>query len=201
MESSMMNINTPNSHSDYIYCTALLLHAAPAWQKCTTKVVCCSAISIICAVWVAAWYQSHACWYGIYNDFTSKYNEEVYWIMVHCEDYTWYSIVLHNWEDVLARLELCTMCTHLCKIIQYRGFCGWLLTKWWCVSPQLWQWLYWSSFLMGTTASEYGTAWRQWYNVHVVIPVVVLCNMGRRHALVLGLIYFHIILLIYNIFQ
>ena len=63
-------------------------------------------------------------------------------------------------------------------------FCGWLPTSRQCVSPQPWQWLYWNSFLIGTTASEYVTAWRQWHDVHVVVLVVVLCTMENWHALV-----------------
>ena len=47
-----------------------------------------------------------------------------------------------------------------------------------------WQWLYWSSFLIGTTANECVTAWRQWHNADVMVPVVVLCTTGSRHALV-----------------
>ena len=98
--------------------------------------------------------------------------------MVYCEDCTWYSIVLHDW-DIPARLEACVMCMHLHQMIQYGWCCGWLPTRWWCVSPRPWQWLSWSSFLIGTKASEYVTAWKQWHDEHVV-----LCTMEDWHALV-----------------
>ena len=161
----------------------VLLDAAPAWQWYTTMVVCHSAIGVMCAVWAAAHNETHACWYIICDDFASKYNEGVYWIVTYCEDCTWYSTVLHNWEDVPARLELCVICMHLHKMTQYRWCCGRLPTRWGCASPWLWQRLYFSSFLMGTTASKCGTAWRQWHNVHVVILVVVLCTTESWHAL------------------
>ena len=70
------------------------------------------------------------------------------------------------------------MCMHLRKMIWYGWYCGWLPTRWRCASPQFWQQLYWSSFLMGTTASECGTAWEQCHNTHVVILLVVLCTTG-----------------------
>ena len=38
------------SRSDYLCSTASLLDAAPAWQRRTTRVERCSAISVICAV-------------------------------------------------------------------------------------------------------------------------------------------------------
>ena len=66
------------SHSNYLCHTVVLLDAAPAWQQCPTKVESCSAIGIMCAVCVAARYQSHACWYSICDDFTLKYFEGVY---------------------------------------------------------------------------------------------------------------------------
>ena len=47
------------------------------------------------------------------------------------------------------------------------------------VSPWPWQCLHWSSFLLGTTASEYITVWRQWHDAHVVVPIVVLCTMEQ----------------------
>ena len=164
------------------YC--ITLDAAPARQQCPTKVEHCSAIGIMCVVWVAAWYQSYACWYSIHDDFASKYIKGVYWIVVRCEDHTGYSTVLQNCKDIPARLESCVMCMHLCKIIRNGWCCGWLPIRWWCVSPWLWQRLYLRSFLMGTTASECGTAWRQCHNVHIVILVVVLFTMKKRHALV-----------------
>ena len=176
-----------NSHSNYLCHTVVILDAAPAWQKCPTKVEYCSAIGIMCAVWVAAWYQSHVCWYSICDDFTSKYVKGVYWIVVHYEDCTGYSTVLHNCEDIPARLESCVMCMHLRKMIWYGWCCGWLPTRWRGASPWLWQQLYLCSFLMGTTASECGTVWRQCHNAHVVIPVVVLCTTGSQHDLLRSL--------------
>ena len=126
--SSIVYIYT-NSHNNYLYRIELLLDAAPAWQWCITKVLHCSAIDKMCAVWVAAWNKSHACWYSIHDDLVSKYKVEVHWIVVHCEECTWYSIVVHNLEDVPARLKSCVMCMHSCKMVQYAWICGWLPTR------------------------------------------------------------------------
>ena len=67
-----------NSHSDNLCHTVVLLDAAPAWQQCPTKVERCSAIGVICAVCVAARYQSHVCWCSICDNFAPKYIEGVY---------------------------------------------------------------------------------------------------------------------------
>ena len=173
-----------NSHSDYLCHTALLLDAAPAWQQCTTKVERCSAISVMCAVWVAAQYQSHACWYSIHDDFASKYD--------------WRSVLNHGTLWRLYRVQHCA--AQLRRHASQTGIMRNVptLTQNDMVRMMLWVTSHkvtvcitmtltvavLSSFLMGTTASEYGTAWRQCHNVHVVIPVVVLCTTGSQHALV-----------------
>ena len=122
-----------HSPSDSLCSTASLLDAVPAWQQCTTRVERCSAISVMCAVWVAAWYQSHTCWYSICDDFALKYVEGVYWIVGTPSR-------LYRVQHCAAQLRRCASHTgimrnvsmHLCKIIWYGWCCGQLPTRWWC---------------------------------------------------------------------
>ena len=65
-----------NSQSDYLYCTALLLDAAPTWLQHPTKVLHCPVNNIIGVVYVATCYKSHACWYSICDDLVSKYDKK-----------------------------------------------------------------------------------------------------------------------------
>ena len=111
---------------------------------------------------------------------TKKFTESWYTVKtVHGTALCWTTEKMYqpDWKS-------CIMCTHLHKMMQYGWCCGWLPTRCRCVSPWPYPRMYWSSFLIGTTASEYVTAWRQWHDAHVMVLVVVLCTIENQHALV-----------------